>query len=49
LGLLVNSDSMYLSLHHTVKDLDSLLLDLREHPKRYVHFSVFGKKDTKSK
>jgi phospholipid/cholesterol/gamma-HCH transport system substrate-binding protein len=24
---------------------DSLLTNLREHPKRYVHFSVFGKKD----
>ena len=26
-------------------DADSLLIDLKAHPKRYVHFSVFGKKD----
>ena len=24
---------------------DSLLIDLRQHPKRYVHFSLFGRKD----
>jgi len=24
---------------------DSLMIDLKSHPKRYVHFSVFGKKD----
>ena len=29
----------------TMKSADSLLIDLRQHPKRYVHFSVFGKKD----
>jgi phospholipid/cholesterol/gamma-HCH transport system substrate-binding protein len=27
------------------KDLDRLLVDLKEHPKRYVHVSVFGKSD----
>jgi phospholipid/cholesterol/gamma-HCH transport system substrate-binding protein len=26
-------------------DADKLLIDLKEHPKRYVHFSIFGKKD----
>ena len=47
LGQLVNSDSMYVSLHRTVKDLDSLLVDLKGHPKKYVHFSIFGKKGSK--
>jgi phospholipid/cholesterol/gamma-HCH transport system substrate-binding protein len=45
LGQMVNNDSLYYTLHRTVKDLDSLLVDLKGHPKRYVHFSVFGKKD----
>jgi phospholipid/cholesterol/gamma-HCH transport system substrate-binding protein len=26
-------------------DADQLLIDFKQHPKRYVHFSVFGKKD----
>ena len=29
----------------TILSADSLLTDLKAHPKRYVHFSVFGKKD----
>ena len=45
LGLLVNDASLYKSLESTVKHADSLVINLREHPKRYVHFSVFGKKD----
>ena len=27
------------------KELESLLSDLKNHPKRYVHFSLFGKKE----
>ncbi len=29
----------------TVISADSLIVDLKAHPKRYVHFSLFGKKD----
>jgi phospholipid/cholesterol/gamma-HCH transport system substrate-binding protein len=49
MGQLMNNESLYLSLHKSVLDLDSLLVDLKGHPKRYVQFSVFGKKDSKSK
>ncbi len=42
---LISSDSMYNSLDKTLQDLDKLLIDFREQPKRYVHFSLFGKKD----
>src|SRR5512133_1063990 len=42
-GQLVVNDSVYNSLNHALSSLDSLLIDLREHPKRYVHLSVFGK------
>jgi phospholipid/cholesterol/gamma-HCH transport system substrate-binding protein len=45
LGLLVNNDSLYRHLDMASKDLDRLLVDLKEHPKRYVHVSVFGKSD----
>ncbi|AFM03024.1 ABC-type transport system involved in resistance to organic solvents, periplasmic component [Bernardetia litoralis DSM 6794] len=47
LGKLIHSDSLYQQLNYTVSDLDRLLIDLREHPQRYVHLSVFGKKDKK--
>lgn len=47
MGKLVNNDSLYNALSHSMVSLDSLLLDLKAHPKRYVHFSVFGKKDSK--
>lgn len=45
LGKLMNDPSVYDNLNHTVQSADSLVTDLKAHPKRYVHFSVFGKKD----
>ena len=45
LGLLATNDSLYLNLNEAIESLDVLLKDLNEHPKRYVHFSLFGKKD----
>ena len=45
LGLLMNDRSLFDNLNATMAHADSLMLDLRKHPKRYVHFSVFGKKD----
>lgn len=45
LGLLLNDDALYRNLNATMMSADSLLVNLREHPKRYVHFSLFGKKD----
>jgi len=44
-GQLITNDSLYNNLNSALASLDSLLTDLREHPKRYVHLSVFGKKD----
>lgn len=44
LGLLMKDPGLYNNLNHTVQSADSLVTDLKAHPKRYVHFSVFGKK-----
>lgn len=45
IGKFLNDPSVYNSLNATMKDADSLMIDLKAHPKRYVHFSIFGKKD----
>ena len=44
LGLLLHDTSLYDNLNSTMEDADALMQDLRLNPKRYVHFSVFGKK-----
>ena len=44
LGLLLNDRSFYNRLDSTFLNASDLLLDLRLNPKRYVHFSIFGKK-----
>ena len=44
-GLLLNDSALYNNLNATSANAASLLEDLRLHPKRYVHFSVFGRKD----
>lgn len=45
LGLLLNDRELYDNLTRMAADGDSLVTDLKAHPKRYVHFSVFGKKE----
>ncbi len=47
MGKLLNEDSLYVHMDKTVKDLDKLFLDMKDRPSRYVHFSVFGKKEKK--
>lgn len=44
LGMLVNDQKLYTNLETAAKNLDELLKDLKANPKKYVHFSVFGKK-----
>lgn len=48
-GLLLNDPSLYNNLNQTATNAANLLDDLQKHPKRYVHFSVFGKKDKAEK
>jgi phospholipid/cholesterol/gamma-HCH transport system substrate-binding protein len=49
MGMLLNNDSLYNNLEASSKNLDRLLEDMRLHPNRYVHFSVFGKKEKSDK
>lgn len=42
-GKLLQDDKVYDNLDRASKQLEELLQDLKLHPKRYVHFSVFGK------
>ena len=44
LGLLLNDTLLYTNINTTIGSADSLLRDLKQHPKRYVHFSIFGRK-----
>lgn len=44
-GLLLNDPALYQNLNATTANAAALLEDLKAHPKRYVHFSLFGKKD----
>lgn len=44
LGLFMNDPMLYNNLNATMRNADSLMIDLKANPKRYVHFSVFGSK-----
>jgi phospholipid/cholesterol/gamma-HCH transport system substrate-binding protein len=48
-GQFMTNDTLYSNLTSSLESLNSLLKDLKANPKRYVHFSVFGKKATPAK
>jgi len=45
IGKLLNDEAMYRNLTNASKEMEELLREMKEHPKRFVHFSLFGKKD----
>lgn len=45
LGKMLNDEALYTNLENSTKQLEELLQDMKLNPKRYVHFSVFGKKN----
>lgn len=49
IGKLLKNDSLYNNMTASTVALNALLVDFKANPKRYVHFSVFGSKDKKSK
>jgi len=49
MGKLVKDETLYQNLSQASKELEDLLSDLKSHPKRYVHFSLFGKNDKEEK
>jgi phospholipid/cholesterol/gamma-HCH transport system substrate-binding protein len=44
-GQLITNDTLYQNLSNSLGSLNLLLIDMKTNPKRYVHFSVFGKKN----
>ncbi len=47
LGKLAKDDSLYVNLDRTAANIALLMSDMKANPKRYVHFSLFGKKEKK--
>lgn len=45
LGALIKDDNLYQDLRTLTEDAQNLLKDIKSQPKRYVHFSLFGRKD----
>ncbi len=43
----MENDTLYKNLNYTLRNLDSLLIDVRKQPEDYVHFSLWGKKKKK--
>ena len=44
LGKLINEDEVYNNLNSSIESLNILINDIKANPKKYVHFSVFGRK-----
>lgn len=48
-GQFLTNDSLYTNLANSLESLNALLEDMKANPKRYVHFSIFGKKSDPTK
>lgn len=44
-GMLLNDAQLYENLNATMRDVDSLLVDFKAHPRRYINVSIFGRKE----
>jgi phospholipid/cholesterol/gamma-HCH transport system substrate-binding protein len=43
-GKLMTDDTLYMNISNSLESLNALLDDMKANPKKYVHFSIFGKK-----
>lgn len=48
-GQFLTNDSLYTNLANSLESLNALLEDMKANPKRYIHFSIFGKKSDPTK
>jgi phospholipid/cholesterol/gamma-HCH transport system substrate-binding protein len=48
-GQFLKNDTLYVNMTKSLESLNVLLLDVKANPKKYVHFSVFGKKNIQTK
>ena len=48
-GQFLTNDTLYTNMTNSLESLNVLLQDMKTNPKRYVHFSIFGKKSTSAK
>tara|TARA_B100000214_G_scaffold115562_1_gene81610 strand:+ start:11621 stop:12553 length:933 start_codon:yes stop_codon:yes gene_type:complete len=44
LGMLIHDEDLYINLKNSSKELENLINDIKENPKRYVRFSILGGK-----
>ena len=44
-GMILNDNKLYDNLVNSSEALEALLSDLKSNPKKYVHFSIFGRKE----
>ena len=47
MGKLIYDTKLFDNLDNATKNLEVLIEDIKSNPKRYVHFSIFGKKSDK--
>lgn len=48
IGMLINNDSLHTALNQSNVELQTLINDIYSNPWRYIHVSIFGKKDKKN-
>ncbi|MCQ2344565.1 MAG: MlaD family protein [Paludibacteraceae bacterium] len=48
-GRLLNDNALYMDIDSTVRSVNALVIDLKQNPKDYVHFSLFGPRKKKDK
>jgi phospholipid/cholesterol/gamma-HCH transport system substrate-binding protein len=45
MGRLINDPALYDNLSQTSSNANALVLDIKDHPKRYINVSIFGRKE----